>query len=220
MNSKPHSVYTITVFIAVFFLLFKLLHHFYGYDWRYAAGFSYGLFLIVAIYSIWRKNEFLNKILLFGLLAGITELISDWWLVDYKHSLVYPLNEPMLLASPLYMPISWAVIFLQIGMASYYIYQRKNIVWAAAVAVLCGTFFVPFFEYWAKLEGWWYYQHCNMVADAVPYYIILSEALICVVLPFVFIQLKKRNYIIASLLGIGQGLWIWLTCMAAYYITQ
>ena len=220
MFNKPNSTYTIALLLAVLFLMVKILHHTFGYDWRYAAGFSYGLFLIASIYAIWTKNIFFKKILLFGLMAGITELISDWWLVVYKSSLVYPLNEPMLVASPLYMPISWAVIFLQIGLVSNFIYQRKNILWAVLVAILCGIFFVPFFEYWAKLEGWWFYQNCKMVANAVPYYIIISEALICAVLPFIFIQLEKRNYVVTSILGIGQGLWIWLTCMVAFYLTQ
>lgn len=218
MKLNPH--YKIACIIACLFLMFKILHAQYNFDWRFAAGFSYGMYLLMGIVAFLSKNEFLKKILLFGLVAGFTELISDWWLVDYQHSLVYPLNEPLIWASPLYMPVSWAVIFLQIGLASYFIFEKKNLKLAVIVAVILGGSFIPFFEYWAKLEAWWYYQNCKMIAESVPYYIIISEALVCAVLPFIFIQLNKRNYGFSIAAGVFQGLWIWVTCMLAFYLTK
>ncbi|HNB81653.1 MAG TPA: hypothetical protein PLP14_06100, partial [Chitinophagaceae bacterium] len=115
--------------------------------------------------------------------------------------------------------VSWAVIFLQIGGLSYWIYEKRNLAYARLVALLCGLLFVPFFEYWAGMEGWWYYQHCAMIFGKVPWYIIFSEAAICMVLPDLMIRIANRNTGFCILAGIGQGLWIWFTCMIAYYFS-
>ncbi|GAB3257315.1 hypothetical protein GCM10027347_19690 [Larkinella harenae] len=54
-------------------------------------------------------DSFLRKLLVLGLIAGIGELLADWWLVDTTGTLVYPNKESMLIRSPFYMPFAWAV---------------------------------------------------------------------------------------------------------------
>jgi hypothetical protein len=220
-NTLQHKpTYKVTIIFAIIFVLFKYLHARYNFNLYFVATFSYGMYIILFLWAIKTQDELLKKILIFGIFAGIVELISDWWLVDYQKSLVYPLDEPRIWASPLYMPFAWAVIFVQIGIASLFAQEKWGNKWTIVIAIILGAVFVPFFEYWAKIEGWWFYQNCKMLFDAVPYYIILSEALLCAVLPFWIAQMDKKGYGFAILAGCLQGLWIWITCIFAFYLTR
>lgn len=213
---KANERLFITILI-IFGLLYFLFHSIYGTGWKYAAAYSYALFGIFIVWAFVSKNDLLKKVLVFGIVAGFVELISDWWLVSYQEVLVYYPDEPIIVSSPLYMPFSWAVIFVQIGYLSWLVYQKFKFSTAVITATILGASFVPFFEYMAKDANWWYYQDCNMIG-AVPYFIIASEAAICALLPFFFKRMEKSNYFFVVIYGIMMGLWIWIAAMIAFYI--
>jgi hypothetical protein len=89
--------------------------------------------------------------------------------------------------------------------------------------MLCSTVIgfavIPLFEHWAKNAGWWYYQNCKMIGNT-PWYIILAEGLICSFLPLFYKHIYERNYRGQLILGIIEGLWIWVSYFIAFHITQ
>ncbi len=213
---KKYEWLFITI-VLVFGFLFFLLSSIYGTGWKFAAAYSYSLFGLFTFWAFLSKNELLKKVLVFGIVAGFVELISDWWLVSYQDVLVYFPDEPIIVSSPLYMPFSWAVIFLQVGYLAWLIKKQYKFSTSVIAATALGAAFVPFFEHWAKDANWWYYQDCTMIGS-VPYFIILSEAAICSLLPFFFLKLEKSNYFFVIIYGLLMGLWIWITAMISFYI--
>jgi len=182
--------------------------------WKSAFALSLGMFSVIAGYAIWAKDTFLYRLLLFGILAGLTELFADCWLVRSTGTLVYENSEPMLACSPLYMPFAWAVILVQVGYLGWLIAGHKPL-WISMLATMfIGLLFIPLFEHLAKGAGWWYYKDCLMIFNT-PYYIIMGEGLICMTLPLFFTIQSHKNYGLAAAFGLLQGLWIW----GAYYIS-
>lgn len=182
--------------------------------WKSAFALAAGMFVLIAGYALWAKDTFLYRLLLFGILAGIIELFADCWLVRSTGTLVYENSEPMIACSPLYMPFAWAVILIQVGYLGWLIAGHKPLWISMLATTLIGLLFIPLFEHLAKGAGWWYYKDCLMIFNT-PYYIILGEGLICMTLPLFFTIQSHKNYMLAALFGLLQGLWIW----AAYYIS-
>ena len=207
--------------LILFTLIFKFLSARYGFDWKFAAGFSYLLFAVFALWAFIKKEDMLfRQVIVFTIVAGFTELISDWWIVSVKESLVYFPDEPMLVSSPLYMPFSWAVVFIQVGYLGWLIGKGKRMGYLVLITSAIGLLFIPMFEHLAKGADWWYYQNCRMISY-VPYYIIASEVAVSAALPFFFKWMeKRRSYLWAVLFGIAQGLWIWISCMIAYFLLK
>ena len=81
---------------------------------------------------------------------------------------------------------------------------------------LLGAATIPFYEWWAKGAMWWYYQDTSMLG-VVPLYIILGEFLIASGLVLLVNRLYERSWWAALLLGMVQGLWIWI-CFAVAFV--
>jgi hypothetical protein len=214
---RKYEKYALAI-LLVYGLIFFSLSKYYGLDWRFAAGFSYTLFGLFVVWAFVKKDDHLfRQVVVFGIVAGFTELASDWWIVSEKGSLVYYPDEPMIVSSPLYMPFSWAVVFIQVGFLGWLLAGSKPLWRTVVVTSVIGLLFIPAFEHVAKDANWWYYQNCRMVAS-VPYYIIASEVAVSATLPLFFTLMQRRKgYLTPILFGIVQGLWIWLSCMLAYF---
>lgn len=196
----------LTVTIAALSALFAL-------TWRSAFALAFGMYFLLGWFAFKQNDHFLKKLLVFGIAAGITELLADCWLVQSTGTLIYTNNEPMIACSPLYMPFAWAVLLIQIGYLGWLI-SREEKMWVSIVATtLIGFAVIPLFEHWAKGAGWWYYVNTKMFLNT-PYYIILAEGLICSILPLYFAHIHQKKFRWQLPLGIVQGLWIW----ASYFI--
>lgn len=182
--------------------------------WFSAFSLATGMYIIIAGFAVWQKDTFLYRLLLFGLIAGIVELLADCWLVQSTGTLIYPPDEPMIACSPLYMPFAWAVVLIQVGYLGWLISGHKPLWFSMLATMVLGLLFIPLFEHWAHGAGWWYYRDTPMIFNT-PYYIIVAEGLICLVLPLFFKFQSHKKYALAALFGILQGFWIW----AAYYIS-
>lgn len=200
------------VLVVLFFtILFKVLSSLYGFDWRFAAAFSYVLCAAFLFYGVVFQNGSFLRLFLLGLVSGFVELLSDRYLVVDTLTLVYHSDEPMLVASPLYMPFAWAAIITQIGYLAYILTHKHTRIWVATlVAAGLGALILPSFEHWASVSGWWYYQNCRMILD-VPYYIICSEILVAAILPWMMRMTFNRPIYWALVFGVLHGLWIWFT---------
>jgi len=201
----------ITVAVAAISAHFKL-------TWRSGFALAFGMYGILTWFANKQKDDFLKRLLVFGLIAGIVELLADCWLVQHTGTLVYATGEPMIACSPLYMPLAWAVILIQIGYLGWLISSKEKM-WVSMIAsTIIGFAVIPLFEHWAKNAGWWYYQNCKMIGNT-PWYIILGEGLICSFLPLFFTYIHRKNYAYQVLLGIIEGLWIWLSYFIVFSIT-
>ncbi len=138
----------------------------------------YGVTAILVIVMLvigWRitRNPRLAWLLVFGLVAGILELWSDWLHVEHLRSLVYTDYFGFkLLASPSYMPIGWWLTCVQFGYLALRLSDRWPR-WVAVVAVaLLGMSLPPWYEEFAAPARAWYYTPSRLMLSHTPVWII------------------------------------------------
>lgn len=214
-STQPKAAVFIIGTIALTLAITLLSAHF---RWGYPSAFwlATGMYGAITAFAFWANNAFLQKLLVFGIAAGFTELIADTWLVNGIGSLVYPATEAKFWASPNYMPFAWAVILIQVGYVSWFYAQRFPLIQAMGLAFVLGASFIPIFESSAKAAGWWYYQPTSPMILNAPIYIIVAEGLITLVLPLVYQKLVEKGVWVAAIAGIVQGLWIWASYFLMY----
>lgn len=200
----------ITIGVAALSATFQL-------TWRSAFALAFGIYFLLGWFAFRQNDMFLKKLLVFGIAAGVTELLADCWLVQSTGTLIYANNEPMIACSPLYMPFAWAVLLIQIGYLGWLISRNEKMYVSIIATTFLGFAVIPLFEHWAKNAGWWYYTNTEMFLNT-PYYIILAEGLICSILPFFFAHIHRKNYKWQLPLGIIEGLWIWASYFIAFKI--
>ncbi|QCK16166.1 DUF6989 domain-containing protein [Mangrovivirga cuniculi] len=183
-----------------------------------AAIITYLVFGAFIIYGVITRSRLIFLLLVFGLTGGVLELIADHYSVATINALIYPGNEPMVVSSPLYMPFAWANVFVQLGYYSLLLIRWKGILMASIIMAVAGGMYIPFYENFAKDAGWWWYENVSMIWNA-PYYIIICEALISLLLPVcIYLIVKRKSFLIALILGVLEGLWIWGSAILAYFI--
>jgi hypothetical protein len=109
----------ITVAVAAISARFHL-------TWRSGFCLAAGMYMLLGWFAFSQKDFFLKRLLVFGVAAGVVELLADCWLVKNTGTLVYPTDEPMVACSPLYMPLAWAVILIQIGYLGWLISNKEK----------------------------------------------------------------------------------------------
>ena len=179
--------------------------------WISAARWSYGLFASYIVYALLARDAVVARLLAFALAAGVAELVADAYLVSVTHTLLYPRPEAMLWDSPLYMPVSWAVVLTQLG------YLGRLVPWPAwrtgLLLVPLSGVLIPLYENWAIRAGWWSYQHAP-AWWGVPYYVYLAEALLMLPVPALLLQAIERGRWLAT--GLVEGVVMLLACVLAY----
>lgn len=181
-----------------------------------ASVITYLCFALIIAYGFVTKSRLIFLLLAFGLTGGVLELIADHYSVATISALIYPGNEPMVISSPLYMPFAWANVFVQLAYYSLLLIRWKGVFIASIIMAIAGGMYIPFYENFAKDAGWWWYEGVSMIWNA-PYYIIICEALISILLPLcVYFIVKSKSFYYAVGLGLLEGLWIWGSAMLAY----
>ncbi|HVZ55326.1 MAG TPA: FAD-dependent oxidoreductase [Chitinophagaceae bacterium] len=190
------------------------------FNWGPVSAFvlAFGMFAWLSSYALAEQDYFLGRLLVFGLTAGIVELAADHWLVDGIHGLVYPHAEFRLWSSPLYMPFAWAVVLIQVGYFGF-LFSRRHGLWASYLfTFLLGMCFIPLFEWLARYASWWHYHKSLPGVARTPYFIILGEGLICMVLPAIYNKAWKRTHLDPVINGALFGIWIFLSYFIAYQL--
>ncbi len=215
IGSRDFKFVVLTLFLM---LGLNLPASIFALGWKSAAfnpALMCGLF---AVYIVKYRDSYLLGWAVFGVAAGFTELAADWWLVHRTESLVYAAGEPMLVASPLYMPFAWALLLLQIGAIAHWLRGRMSKVKAAIVTGLIGGVNIPLYEHLAADADWWVYVSTPMVANA-PYYIILGEFLLALPLVWMVDGLEKLGPWKGGLLfGVVEGLVIFGAYVVAWWL--
>jgi hypothetical protein len=182
-----------------------------------AAAASVVLNLVLLVRFCWSHQErFFWRCFLFGLAAGVVELLNDTWLVSGKHVLVYPPGGPFVLDSPLYMPFTWALIFVTLGAVAVWLVEKTSMMSATLGMVVLSMLYIPGFEAVAKQANWWHYQNVPMMLGLAPWFVVVGEGLLAIPLAWWFV--RSTTHRMALLLGAAQGLVIWLATVVAFWM--
>ncbi|WP_420316165.1 DUF6989 domain-containing protein [Ekhidna sp.] len=181
---------------------------------------TYGLYIFYWIYGWKTRNPLVLRLVIFGTVAGILELVTDHYLVSTIDSLVYPGNELMVWSSPMYMPFAWSNVLLQLSFVGVLLTQKKGLVIASIILCIAGGMYIPLYEHLAKDAGWWWYQqNVSMIFNA-PVYVIVCEALISLSLPIIIYFSEHNKLQHTVYLGIIEGFWILASAYIAFTIAK
>lgn len=140
--------------------------------------YAYNGLLYLVGAAVAYRFPLVRNVFVLGTVAGVLELGVDHFLVAYTGTLAYPSSLPMLVSSPLYMPLAWAIVTTHlgyIGIRLARIFGRK----AAAVGpAILATVLIGFYEHGAFHAGIWEYVDAPLFAlGHVPIYIVAAEGI-------------------------------------------
>ncbi len=136
-------------------------------------GLLYGIGALISY-----RSKLVRNVFVLGTVAGVLELGVDHFLVAYTGTLVYPESLPMLLSSPLYMPLAWAIVTTHLGYVGIRLGQRYGRTAAAAGPALAAVLVIGFYEYGAFHAGIWEYVSAPLLMlGHVPLYIVVAEGI-------------------------------------------
>lgn len=188
-------------------------------DWRTGAALNLLDNCLLIRSAFVRRDTLLGRLLLFGLMVGITELAADAWLVDYTRTLDYSVGGgPLIWRSPLWMPLAWEVVAVQFGYIGLRLAERFGRRGLLLVALL-GAVNIPFYEEMVRKIHWWQYSGCRMLSFT-PWYIIVGEFGIALGLALLARTLRRGSWPRAIWAGIGGGAVIFGCYIAAFFITD
>jgi hypothetical protein len=175
-----------------------------------------GAYLVaLCLRAAWRP--LLARLALFGLAAGALELATDAAGKGFAHSLIYPTGEPLLWTSPLYMPLSWMLVLMQVG---YLAWRLRALVAMPVAVTLCALWTglnIPFYEEMAYHAGWWRYAAAPAIGHT-PLYVLLFEALIGASLPLLLGRLERWRWREVLWRGAVAGAWMPAAALASWLL--
>jgi hypothetical protein len=211
------AVVLATVFINV--IAVALLTFAPWSDWRTGLALNIIDNLLILGFVIYRRDRLLAKFLLFGLIVGFTELAADAWLVDHTRTLDYSLGGgPMIWRSPLWMPFAWEVVAVQFAYIGLRLLECLGSMGLITVGLL-GAINIPYYEEMARRIHWWQYRGCRMISNT-PYYIIVGELGIAIVLTLLARMLRTGRVSTVIGAGVAGGVSIFICYLVAFSITD
>jgi hypothetical protein len=188
-------------------------------NWR--TGLALNLFdnALLLGFVLLHRDGLLARFMIFGLVAGFTELAADAWLVDFTRTLDYSVGGgPMLWRSPLWMPLAWEVVAVQFGYLGLRLQEHFGAFGLAIIGFL-GAVNIPYYEEMARRIHWWKYSGCRMISGT-PYYIIVGEFLIAMLFALLAKRLRRGNLSVTALAGIAGGVAIFISYAIGYGLTD
>ncbi|GAB4458384.1 MAG: hypothetical protein OHK0029_19520 [Armatimonadaceae bacterium] len=173
-----------------------------GSDGKTAAALAMVQLFLYTAFVLRTRDAGICRLLLFGLVFGIVELVADALCVYFTGTLDYsPSGSAMIWLSPWWMPFAWMIVTVQIGFLGFWIIQKVGILRGALLTGLIGAVNIPFYEEMAYHADWWQYLNCRMIAHT-PLYIIVAELLIGLALgPVAAAAYCAHTYRSAGVLG-------------------
>ena len=124
----------------------------------------------------------------------------------------------MIWRSPLWMPFAWEIVAVQFGYVGLWLWNRLRGLGLAAIGLL-GAINIPYYEEMARRINWWEYRDCRMFSNT-PYYIILGEFGIAIILAVLAKRVANGNWRTALQAGVAGGIGIFICYAIAYGITD
>ncbi|WP_336021774.1 DUF6989 domain-containing protein [Halobellus salinisoli] len=135
-----------------------------------------GLLYAIGVWIAFRSSA-VRDIFVLGSVAGVLEVGVDAFLVS-TGSLVYPDSLPMLVGSPLYMPLSWALVVTYFGYLGRRLSEEFGPLAATIGPSVAAMVLIGFFEYGAHFAGIWWYESAPLaMLGTVPAFIVVGEGL-------------------------------------------
>jgi hypothetical protein len=188
-------------------------------DWRTGLALNLVDNAILLGFVVKQSDVLLARFIVFGLAVGFTELAADAWLVDFTKTLDYSIGGgPMLWRSPLWMPFAWEIVAVQFGYVGLCLWNRFG-GWGLVGIGLLGAINIPYYEEMARHINWWQYVNCRMLSYT-PYYIILGEFGIAILLTILAKRITRGTWTTALLTGTAGGLGIFICYALAYALTD
>jgi hypothetical protein len=185
-----------------------------------ASIITYSLYAFYWVYAFKTKNPLVERLMIFGTIAGILELATDHYLVDIINSLVYPGKELMIWSSPAYMPFAWSNVLLQLSFIGVLLTHRYGLIISSIVLCIAGGMYIPTYEHLAKDAAWWWYNFNTPMILNAPLYVIICEALISLSLPGIVYYSDHQKIGRTFFLGFAEGIWILISAWLAFTIVS
>ena len=188
-------------------------------DWKTGLALNLLDNLLLLGFIVRRQDMLVARLMVFGLAVGFAELAADAWLVGYTRTLDYSIGGgPMLWRSPAWMPFAWEIVAVQFGCLGIFLCKRFR-TWGLVAVGILGAINIPYYEEMARRIHWWRYSGCRMISGT-PYYIILGEIGIVILLALLAKRLVRGNFLTALAAGIAGGAGIFVCYAVAYGITD
>lgn len=166
-------------------------------------------------FVIVRRDAFMGRLMIFGLVVGLVELAADAWLVNATGTLDYSIGDgPLLWESPIWMPLAWGVVAVQTGYVGIRLSERFGGPGVLLTGLL-GALYIPYCEEMARHIHWWTYGGARMISNT-PYFIVLGEFAIAIAIVLLARPLRRRGLASAVALGLLGGLAILAGYVLAY----
>ncbi len=128
--------------------------------------------------ALWTKDRALGRLLAAAGVFGVSELLADFLCVRCTGTLDYAVaRSTLVLSSPWWMPLSWAVVAVQVGVVGDAAVRRFGLRRGILLGGMASALLIPVYEELAWGARWWRYQHCLCLGHT-PVYIVLAEAII------------------------------------------
>jgi len=188
-------------------------------DWKTGLALNLVDNSLLLWFVVTHGDRLLARFMVFGLVVGFTELAADAWLVEYTKTLDYSIGGgPMLWRSPLWMPFAWEIVAVQFGSIGLWLWNRFGR-WGLVVVGLLGAINIPYYEEMATHINWWQYGNCRMLSNT-PYYIILGEFGIAILLAMLTKRVSQENLATVFVAGAAGSLGIFICYALAYALTD
>ena len=189
-------------------------------NWRTGAALNVLDNTLLLAFVLQRRDRFLVRLMIFGLVIGFSELAADAWLVDFTRTLDYSIGGgPMIWRSPIWMPFAWEIVAVQFGCLGLWLCSRYGTVAGLIGIGILGAVNIPYYEEMAKHVHWWQYSGCRMISNT-PYYIILGELLIAIAFTLLAKLLPHASWRRTIAAGIGGGVAIFIAYAVGFGITD
>lgn len=181
--------------------------HWANSDGRSAVALNLLNLALFVFYTTKTREKALACLLAAAGVFGLVELLADLLCVRCTRTLDYALaHSAMLLESPWWMPLSWALVAVQVGVLGDYGIHRFGLLKGALLTGIFGALLIPFYEEMAWGAHWWRYKDCLMLGHT-PVYIIGAEAVIGSGLALLgHFALRTCSFRTAALVGVVAGL--------------
>ncbi len=181
------------------------------------------LYIAFVIYGARTGDHTIWLFLIFGLVTGLVEVVSDCdsFLVEQVKVLVYPDGIPKIGVSPAYLPFAWALVFTQLGLLAEWFRRNRSLRAASGLTALTGMVMISAYESLARQARWWYYQDVSTLIGS-PYFVNLFEFLSTFVFVFAAWRMAhgslRAEYGWALVCGVLTGIWMCIAMRISYWL--